>query len=480
MTSAIVLRAEISPPEGTVFWLQAIAPGAAQISPDGSKIVFGAVDAEGNRLLWIRRIQDSAARPLPGTDGAAYPFWAPDSRRVGFFAVDGKLRKIDTSGGPPVTICVAGNGKGGAWNDNDEILFAPTHDSPIHLVSAGGGESVPVTEISPGVTSHRLPTWLPDGRFLYLARSAGGPEGDRVMVGSIDGPGPDRELLAAASNTAVAGDHLLFMREGTLMAQPFDQETPQLVGDAVPLAEDVLYIGGARLGAFSVSDTGLLIYNTGQSETRSEIVWVDRAGEVLSEFGEGDLLFDIVVSPDGRFAAVTELESAVGTADIFVCDLERKLRTRFTFEPTNDWYPAWSPDGRRIAFASARNGSDGIWIKEVGGSEDAELLLEITDKQLYPQAWSPDGEWVVYERIGTDNNTDLCAVRPADGQTIELVVSKYDAGFGTVSPDGRWMAFTSDESGNDEVYVTTFPEPARRWQVSTNGGTFPRWSRDGR
>ena len=475
-----VLRAEISPPEDTVFWLQAIAPGAAQISPDGSKIVFVAADSEGKRLLWIRRIRDSVARQLPGTDGAAYPFWAPDSRQVGFFAAGGKLRKIDTSGGPPVTICVARNGKGGAWNENDEILFAPTHDAPIHLVSAGGGEPVPMTEMSPGITSHRLPTWLPGGRFLYLARSAGGPEGDRVMVGSIEGTGPDRELMAAASNTAVVEDQLLFMREGTLMAQPFDRETPELVGDARPLAEDVLYIGGARYGAFSVSDNGLLIYNTGESKTRSEIVWVDRDGVVLSNLGEGHLLFDIAVSPDGRYAAVTELESAVGTADIWVCDLERKLRTRFTFDPTNDWYPAWSPDGRRIAFASARNGSDGIWVKEVGGSDDAELLLEVADKQLYPQAWSSDGDWVIFERGGADNNTDRCAVRPADGQTIELVVSKYGVGFGAVSPDSRWMAFVSNESGTDEVYVTTFPEPARRWQVSTTGGTFPRWSRDGR
>ncbi|MEE4273241.1 MAG: protein kinase [Thermoanaerobaculales bacterium] len=475
-----VLRAEISPPEETVFWLQAIAPGAAQVSPDGSKIVFAAVDSDGERLLWIRRIRDSVARPLPGTDGAAYPFWAPDSRRIGYFSFDGKLRKIDTSGGPPVTICTARNGKGGTWNDTDQILFAPTHDSPILLVSAGGGEPVPVTEMSPGITSHRLPTWLTDGRFLYLARSAGGPEGDRVMVGSINAGDQDRELIAAASNTSVVGDQLLFVREGTLMAQPFDRNSTKLVGDALPIAEDVLYIGGARYGAFSVSDNGLLIYNTGESETKSEIVWVDRSGELQSEFGDGHLLFDIEISPDGRFAAVTELESSVGTADIWVCDLERKLRTRFTFDPTNDWYPAWSPDGRMIVFASARNGSDGIWIKDVGGSGDARLLLESADKQLYPQSWSPDGEWVVYERVGTDNNTDLCAVRPEDGQTVELVVSKYDVGFGAVSPDGRWMAFVSNESGHDEVYVTTFPEPARRWQISTAGGSFPRWSRDGR
>ena len=476
----IVLRADIPPPDGMVYSLQAISPGAAQISPDGSRIVFGAANAEGKRLLWIRRIRDAIASPLPGTDGAAYPFWAPDSRHVGFFAADGKLRKIDTSGGPPVTICVARNGKGGSWNEEGEILFAPAHDAPIHLVSAAGGDSVPVTEVGEGVTSHRLPTWLPDGRFLYLARSAGGPEGDRVMLGSVDAPGEDRELLAAASNTVVAGGLLLFMREGTLMAQPFDEETPQLIGDASPLAEDVLNIGGARVGAFSASKNGVLIYNTGRSESKSEIVWVDRGGEVLSSFGGGDLLFDLVTSPDGRFAAVTELESSVGTADIWVCDLERKLRTRFTFDPTNDWYPAWSPDGRRIAFASARNGSDGIWVKEVGGSEDAEMLLEVSDKQVFPQDWSPDGEWVVYERLGADNNTDLCAVHVRDGQSIELVTSPYRESFAAVSPDGRWMAFTSDESGNDEVYVTTFPEAARRWQVSTTGGTFPRWSRDGR
>jgi len=479
-TDPTVIRAEISPPEGTVFSLQAIAPAAAQVSSDGSKIVFGTVDPDGNRLLWIRRLQDSVARQLPGTEGAGYPFWAPDSRQIGFFSADGKLRKIDTSGGPPVTICSARNGKGGAWNENGDVLFAPAHDTPIYFVSAAGGEPVPVTEMSPGVTSHRLPTWLPGGRFLYLARSGGGPEGDRIMVASVDAPGQDRELLAAASNMAIAGEFLLFMREGTLMAQPFERETPKLAGDATPLAEDVLYIGGARFGGFSVSETGLLIYNTGRSETRSEIVRVDRAGEVLSDFGQGDLLFDLTVSPDGRYAAVAELESVAGTADIWVYDLERKLRTRFTFESTNDWYPAWSPDSRRIAFASARNGSDGIWIKEVGGSEAAELLLEVDDEQLFPQDWSPDGEWVVFERFGKDSNSDLWAVRPHDGQTMEMISSPFSETFAAVSPDGRWMAFVSDESGNSEVYVTTFPKPARRWQISTTGGTFPRWSRNGR
>ncbi len=474
-----VLQAEISPPEGTIFSLQAIAPGAAQISPDGSKIVFGTIDPEGKRILWLRRVGDSGARQLPGTEGAAYPFWAPDSRRIGFFSADGKLRKIDTSGGPPVTICMARNGKGGSWSDRGEILFAPAHDSAIYLVPAAGGEPIQVTEISPGATSHRLPTWLSGGRFLYLARSAGGPEGDRIVVGSIDAEGQDPDLLAAASNTAVAGGFILFIREGTLMAQPFDEDRPALIGDAIPVAEDVLYVGGARFGAFSVSDDGLLVYNTGRSETKSEIVWVDQEGGVLAKAGEGALLFDIVVSPDGRSAAVTELDSTVGTADIWIYDLERELRTRFTFDPTNDWYPAWSPDGRRIAFASARAGRDGIWTKGVGGSEDAQPLLEEEGLRVFPQDWSPDGKFVVYERFGNDNNTDLWAIRVDDGEKFELVASPYIEGFAAVSPDGRWMAFTSNESGRDEVYVTTFPEPARRWQVSTTGGTFPRWSRDG-
>ncbi len=309
-----VLRAQIPPPEGTSFALEAFGPGAGVVSPDGLKIVFAAADSNGLRMMWVRRISDLTARPLPGTEGAVFPFWAPDSRYVAFFSGDGKLRKIDTAGGPPITICVAPNGKGGSWSDDGQILFAPAHNTPIHLVSAAGGESRPVTEMPDGVSSQRFPLWLPGGRFLYFARSSEGSESDRVMVGSLKELGPGVELFAAASNVAFASGQLLFIREGTLMARPFEPETATFFGDAVPVAEDVLYIAGARFGAFSVSRNGLLVYNTGLVDMQSELVWVDRGGELIASLGTGDLLFDMAISPDGRFAAAGVLDETAEPA----------------------------------------------------------------------------------------------------------------------------------------------------------------------
>ncbi len=475
-----VMRAEIPSPDGTAFGLEAFHPGAGAVSPDGSRIAFSAVDETGIRLLWVRRISDSMARPLPGTEGAGYPFWSPDSRQVGFFTTDGKLRKIDSTGGPPVTICPADNGKGGSWSDDGWILFAPAHNTPIFMVSAAGGEPTQVSELATGMTGHRFPLWISPGKFLFLSRSTEGTESDRVMLGSVEEAGPGKELLAAASNVAVASGRLLFMREGTLMARPFDVETISFVGDAAPVSEDVMYIAGARLGAFSVSQTGLLIYNTGEIDLRSEIAWINRQGSEGESLGIGNLFFDLTISPDGRFAAVAELESGAGTPDLWVFDLERNLRTRFTFHSTNDWYPAWSPDGARIAFASSRNGSNGIWVKDVGGSGEAALMFEEPEHNLYPQSWSPDGELLVFERVGQSNTSDLWSIRTDGSQPTELVASSFNETFGSISPDGRWMAFVSDESGADEIYVTTFPKAARRWQVSTDGGTYPRWRDDGR
>jgi Tol biopolymer transport system component len=262
------------------------------------------------------------------------------------------------------------------------------------------------------------------------------------------------------------------------MAQPFDAERAAFVGDAVPVAEDALYIAGARYGAFSVSQTGILVYNMGLVDMQSEIVWLDRTGEEIQKVSTGDLLFDVMISPDGRSAAVAQLEVSVGSPDIWIYDLERGLSTRFTFDPTNDWYPAWSPDGSRVAFASSRSGNEDIWVKEVGGSGRAELLQEGGENQVFPRGWSPDGEWLIYEQVDPANNTDLYAVRADGSETVALVASSFTETFASISPDGRWLAFVSNESGANEVYVTTFPRPARRWQISTDGGSFPRWRGD--
>ena len=471
-----VLRANIPTPPGSSFALEAFAPGSGTVSPDGSRLVFAVVGADGRRALWVRRLDEMVPRPLPGTEGASYPFWSPDNRHVAYFSGDGNLRKIDTTGGPPVTICPAPNGKGGSWNDRDQILFTPLHNSAIHVVSAAGGEPREVISKADGVTSQRFPHWLPGGRFLYLARSTEGPEHDRVMVASLDDPSPGRELLAAPSNVVVASGFLLFIREGTLMAQPFDPERAELNGDAVPLAEDVMYMAAARFGAFSASDNGVLLYNTGRVVMHSELAWVDRSGEVIANVGVGDLFFDLRVSPDGRSAAVVELEAGAGTSDIWIYDLERGLRTRFTFDPNNDWYPVWSIDGTRIDFASSPAGDNEIWSNEVGGAGTPEAVFRSENHQVYPQSWSPDGSRLVFERVGVQNNADLLALPSDGGEPVALVASSFSESHGSVSPDGRWMAFVSDESGVDHIYVTTFPEPARRWQISSEGGIYPRWS----
>jgi serine/threonine protein kinase len=474
-----VLRANIPPPPESSFGLEAFAPGSVVISPDGSRLVFAVVGTDGQRVLWVRRLDELAARALPGTEGGSYPFWSPDSRHVAYFSGDGNLRKIDTNGGPPVTICTAPNGKGGSWNRDGQILFTPLHNSAIHIVPAAGGTPIPAISKPDTITSQRFPHWLPGGKFLYFARSVEGPEHDRVMVASIDDPDPGRELLAAPSNVVVASGYLLFIREETLMAQPFDPSAAALVGDAVPVAEDVMYMAAARFGAFSASENGVLVYNTGNVVMHSEVAWVDRSGEVTANLGTGDLFFDLRVSPDGRSAAIVELEASAGTSDIWIYNLQRGLRTRFTFDPNNDWYPVWSVDGSRIAFASSPNGNNEIWAKEVGGAGEAEPVFQDEDRQLFPQTWSPDGEWLVFERVGVDNNIDLFALPSGGGDPVALVASSFSESHATVSPDGRWMAFVSDESGTNHVYVTTFPEPARRWQISTDGGSFPRWSADG-
>ncbi len=475
-----VFRAFIPAPEETVFALDASSPGTVAVSPDGNQMAFSAIDDVGDTLLWIRRMGDLTARPIPGTDGAAYPFWSPDSRHVAFFSGDGKLRKIDTAGGPPVTLCPAENGKGGWWGEDGQVLFTPAHNTPIFVVSSAGGEPRQVTEIPDGVVGHRFPVWLPNGNFLFLSRSTSGDEGDRIMVSSIDETGPGREVLAASSNVAVASGYILFVREGTLMAQPFDEDSVTLSGEAIPVAEDVLYLTGARRGVFSVSKTGLLSYQTGAVARESDLVWVDREGRELGQLGGGVLHREVRLSPDGRFAAVEILDDTSGASDIWIYDVNRGLKTRFTFDPGMDWFPSWSPDGKRLAFSTERNGSYDIWINDVGGSTSEEALLEHPDDGMGPESWSPDGQWLVFLRVVGGSNQDIWAMPVDGGEPVPLVATSFREVNPSVSPDGRWLAFMSDESGQFEVYVTTFPEPGRRWQVSSAGGSTPRWRGDGR
>jgi Tol biopolymer transport system component len=479
-----VYRTFIPPPLGGSFFLESIQPGPVSISPDGTQLAFVARDAEGPVQLWVRPLDVLEARPLPGTENASYPFWSPDSRSIGFFA-NGKLKKVEAAGGPPITLADAPTGKGGTWNRDGVILFPPTFNSPIHHVDAQGGESLPVTELDSarGDNSHRFPQFLPDGRhFLFFVRtSAQGSGGaNAVMIGSLDG-GPASFLVQTPGNARYASGHLLFLRENTLMAQPFDPDQRELSGDPTPIAQNVRIIGGANRGVFSASDNGFLVYQASLQEDGYDLYWVDRRGEIQGEpLGDRANYGAIQVSPEGKKAAVVVFERGSGNPDLWILDVSRGIRTRFTFDPSAELSPVWSPDGAEIVFAANREGHFDLYRKSFAGADEAKLLFR-SESDKFPVSWSPDGQFIAFIEIQAGSGgADIRVLPVADGEEPRtLLDSDFIEVFPVISPDGRWLAYASNESGRFEVYVTPFPGPGRKWQVSTAGGSNPTWTPDG-
>ncbi len=475
-----VVRASLPAPEGTAYHVDIARPGPAAISPDGRLIVFSAEEDDGENALWVRSLNANSAQQLTGTKGASYPFWSPDSRKIGFFTEDGKLRKIDASGGPALTLCEASNGKGGTWNGDGVILFAPDFDSPIHRVSSAGGESIAVTvfDSSRADDSHRHPWFLPDGRrFLYYARTSGVAvlEGKGVVqIASLDG-GEDTTLIRSHSNASFASGHILFMRESTLMAQPFDSGKLETTEDPFPIAENVELLGGAMRGVFSASENGILIYQEDADTEFNKLVWVDREGRETGILSESGLHDRAQISPDGTLVVAEIMDPDRGTMDLWIYEVARGIRTRFTFDPADDIVPSWSSDGEKILFTRRDRGAS-LYVKEVGGSAEEELLLEHED-EAWGGRWSTDGRFVAF---GT-GEWDIW-ILPLFGDRVPypFLESEFQEFLPTFSPDGRWLAYTSDESGKNEVYVSPFPGPGRKWQVSVDGGLGPQWRNDGR
>ena len=475
-----VLKTSIPPPEERSFHIPGIAPGPAALSPDGTKIVFSARDADGTVQLYMRSLDASQAHVMSGTEGAQYPFWSPDSRWVGFFTQrDETLKKVDAAGGPPITVCPAEDGKGGSWGSDGVIIFAPSAGEPLHRVSASGGVSEAITEIDRSRhNSHRHPRFLPDGRrFLYMARGTSSQD-NTIMVGSLDG-GIDKEIVRTVAQAEYASGYLFFMRDQSLMAQPFDVDALEFAGEAQPVAEATLTIVAAALGIFTVSPSGLLAYHTGEVNASVYPGWYDRSGREVGTLGDSAEYVTLSLAPNGREAALSVVAHGSGTFDIWTYDLGRDLKTRFTFDDGMDFWPVWAPDGKTLTFASDRAGSFDIYTMGIGGVRGAEPLLE-ADEDLYPTGWSPDGKWLVYMRQDEETGFDAWALPVADGgDPVPLRVQPGMDVPGGVSPDGRWLTYSSSESGELEVYVAPFPEASRRWQVSTSGGVYPFWCGDG-
>jgi Tol biopolymer transport system component len=466
--------------------------GSPAVSPDGRAVAYVAQDESGLDMLWIRRLDSNDARALQGTQGARRPFWSPDGRFLAFFT-GGQLKKIDSSGGPPIVICEAGPGLGGAWSPAGDIVFSPANRTPLHRVPARGGVSTPLTALDSerGENSHRWPQFLPDGRrFLFTIRAAD-PQNTVLAAGSLDSPQVQR-LFRVQSNVRFApaggerSGYLLFALDRTLLAQPFDVTSLELRGEPAGVTQGLLHNVVSVFADFSVSDNGdVLVYSRGSG--LHQLGWFDRAGKRLESIAAPGQQIQPRLSPDGKKLAVSMPDPYTGNRDIWVMELAAGVPQRLTFSPSNDWQPTWSPDGSRIVFTSDRNGGrEGLYqLSPSGGSNEEEL----SDDGAAPSDWSPNGGFVLFVRSQPSANPNLWLLPLAPPrEPIAFLHKQFAETDPHFSPDGRWIAYTSNESGRAEVYVAPAPKaltgvepgPEGPRQVSTAGGAGARWRRDGR
>ena len=448
------------------------------ISPNGHTVAVVAYQESARKnMIWIYELGSHGARILSGTEGASYPFWSADGRSIAFFA-DAQLKKLEVAGGPVQTVCDAPQGRGGTWNKDGVIVFAPETTAGLFRVSASGGTSTRISTLdtSRGEGSLRWPVFLPDGKhFIYLSGNFTGQKAaNAIYVGSLDS-NEKLFIVEATSNAAYAAQgYLLFYRERTLLAQPFDLKRLALTGEATVILPEIQYLPQVKRAIFAVSGQGLLLAQTGSEATFSQLTWFDRKGNPAGLVGKPDVYGNVILAPDGKSVATDKTDMASLNIDIWTQELQRDGSKRLTFDPAIDSVPIWSPDATRLVFASNRQTYFGLYVKNSDGANDEKNIVQ-SDVGNFPSDWARDGKYILYCR-----GPDLWFLTYPEMKSSLFLKAPSVFRNGQFSPDGKWVAYASNESGKWEIYVTSFPEAHGRWQISSGGGEQPRWRGDGK
>ncbi|MGB5293674.1 MAG: protein kinase, partial [Thermoanaerobaculia bacterium] len=477
---APVVESAILAPEGTTLDL---GNGLA-FSPDGTEVALVALGEDGIRRLWVRPLASSTPRLLEGTEGAMYPFWSPDGRNIAFIG-GSDLKRIASAGGPIQTLAPVQEGRGGAWSPDGRIVYAPDFRGGLSVVPAAGGESVDLTEvdIERGETAHRFPVMLPDGEHvLFLSQTAeGGSRFDDSQIQAVSlATGERSAVLSANSSVAYSpSGHLLFWREGSLMVVDFDAGSVAVAGDPVPIAEDIAYTGN-EYAVFSISPNGHLVYQSGASTGfQTRLYHLDMAGNDVSDPSPADLHGQVALSNDGKRAAFRGADNTT----IWVRNLARGTATRFTFEDGDHFAPLWSPDDKWLLYTTNREGIHQVFRKLSSGLGSEELVFELEGKpdlaDLGAWDWSPDGRFLTMDLVNRETDMDIVLYDLQGQELSTLIQSPYYDGEGHFSPDGRWLAYSSGESGQFQVYIVPLSGEGGKFQISTDGGLHPKWHPSG-
>jgi Tol biopolymer transport system component len=471
-----VMRLSLMMPEGMNL------VGTLALAPDGDRVALVAADAGGTSRLWIRPMDSSVATPLAGTEGARFPFWSPDGTALGFYS-DGKLRRVSLSNREVQSLADITDFRGGSWGRNGDILFSPNANDGLYRVADTGGAVTRVTTLDlASDESHRWPCFLPDGRrFIFLR--VGQPSG--LSLASLDGR--DSRLLVPGVLSAprfAPPQTLLYVSGRTILAQPFDLRSAAPIDDPLPVAEGVWRdptVWGAT--SFSVSTNGLLAFRHG-SGSEMQLTWFDRSGKNLGPCGAAGTFSEPVLAPDAKRAAVGHLNPLTGRQDIWIHDLVRGSATLFASgrEDTGGQTPVWSPDGSTLVYTIAGGDGNSLIEQRIDSADGGgkALFTEPRGVQVYADDWSADGRYLVYERVDPKTRYDLWAFDMKTRKAQAILATESNEVHSSVSPDGRFLAYVSDESGRGEVYVRTFPVPGEKWSISSGGGDQPRWREDGR